>query len=140
MRYIYLFVSILVITSSCSNTDDDNQRNPFLLDINFNLQLSAIQVLDLEIPSNPIYVANGGLRGFFVINTGSGILAWEATDPNHTPNDCSTMVIDGINVVCQCEDAHSYNLFTGQANGEALEYTMLPYQVSISGSNITVFN
>jgi len=139
MRYLYLFLSILLITSSCSSTDDDNQRNPFLLDVNFTLQLSAIQVIDLEIPSNPIYVPNGGLRGFFVINTGSGIFAWEATDPNHTPNECSTMLIDGINVVCPCE-GHSYNLFTGQSNEEGLEHTLLPYQVSVTGNNITVFN
>lgn len=140
MRYLYFFFSILVITSSCSDGDDDNQRNPFLLDINFSIQLSAIQVLDLEIPSNPIYVANGGLRGVFVINTGSGILAWEASDPNRVPNDCSTMVIDGIEVVSQCEDENRYNLFTGQSSGVVLEHTLLPYQVSVTGGNITVFN
>lgn len=139
MRYLLFLVGFLIVTSSCSNTDDDNQRNPYLLDVNFSTQLGPIAVLDLEIPSNPVYVSNGGLRGFFVINTGSGIVAWEASDPNHAPNDCSQMAIDGINVVCDCED-HSYNLFTGQSNGEVLEYTLLPYRVQVSGSSITVFN
>ncbi|TVZ52820.1 hypothetical protein [Dokdonia sp. Hel_I_53] len=139
MRTFCLLTIVILLTSSCSTTDDDNQRNPFLLDINFSTQLGPIQVLDLEIPSSPIYVANGGIRGFFVINTGSGIIAWEASDPNHAPNDCSQMTIDGINVVCACEE-HNYNLFTGQSNGEVLQYTLLPYRVSISGSTITVFN
>lgn len=140
MRYIYLFTVLLFITG-CSNSDDNTQGNPNLIDVNFSQQLSAIQVLDLEIAGNSIYVANGGLKGFFVINTGSGILAWEASDPNHIPNDCSQMLPDGINVVCQCED-NTYNLFTGQAqsNDTNLEFTMQPYRVNVSGSTITVSN
>lgn len=140
MRHICALFFALVLITSCSESDDGGQRNPFLLDVNFSTQLSAIQVLDLEIPSNPIYVSNGGLRGFFVINTGSSLIAWEASDPNHAPNDCSRMVINGINVFCQCDDAHSYNLFTGQSNDEVLPYTMLNYRVNESGGTITVFN
>ncbi|WP_035335373.1 hypothetical protein [Dokdonia sp. PRO95] len=140
MRQILTFVILTTLCLSCTNSDDGNQRNPFLLDVNFSTQLSAIQVLDLEIPSNPIYVQNGGIRGLFVINTGSSIVAWEASDPNHAPNDCSLMVIDGINVKCQCDDDNSYNLFTGQSNNEVLEYTMLNYRVNASGNSITVFN
>ncbi len=98
-------------------------------------------MLDLEFPGDAIYVNNGGIRGFFVINTGSGILAWEATDPNHTPNECSTMVeVGGIEAQCQCEDANIYNLFTGQSSGEVLDFAMLPYRVDTSGGTITVSN
>ena len=140
MQHIKVLIFILLVSLSCSNNDDGNQRNPFLLDVNFSTQLSAIQVLDLEIPGNPIYVSNGGLRGFFAINTGSSIIAWEASDPNHAPNECSTMIIDGINVICTCDDENSYNLFTGQSNDEVLEYTLLNYRVNASGGSITVFN
>lgn len=140
MRYPLTLIAFLLMITSCTESDDGNQRNPFLLDINFSTQLSAIQVLDLEIPSNPIYVPNGGLRGFFVINTGSSLVAWEATDPNHEPNECSQMVIDGINVVCTCDDANTYNLFTGQSSNEVLEFTMLNYRVSSANGTVTVFN
>lgn len=140
MRHLLAFVLLIILTASCKDSDDGNQRNPFLLNINFSTQLSAIQVLDLEIPSNPVYVSNAGIRGVFVINTGSGIIAWEASDPNHEPNECSRMVVSGINVVCQCDDEHSYNLFTGQSNDEVLEYTLLNYRVNSSGGSITVFN
>jgi nitrite reductase/ring-hydroxylating ferredoxin subunit len=121
MRQILTFVILIAFCFSCTNSDDGNQRNPFLLDVNFSTQ-------------------NGGIRGLFVINTGSSIVAWEASDPNHAPNDCSLMVIDGINVKCQCDDDNSYNLFTGQSNNEVLEYTMLNYRVNASGNSITVFN
>ena len=143
MRTFLLLIVGVFFTISCENNDDDNQRNPFLIDLNFSTQLSAIQTIDLEIPGNAIYVANGGIKGFFIINAGGSFLAWEASDPNHAPNDCSRMNIqnnDGLNVVCQCEDAHSYNLFTGQANNETLEFTMLNYRVNSSGGIITVSN
>ncbi len=140
MSRFFTFVFLVIFSISCTTGDDGGQRNPFLLDANFSTQLSAIQVLDLEIPSNPIYVSNGGIRGFFVINTGSSIVAWEASDPNHTPNECSLMLIDGINVVCQCDDENSYNLFTGQSNNEVLTQTMLNYRTNSSGGSITVFN
>lgn len=134
----FLLLSLLILTGC--DSDDGNNRNPFLFDTNFNIQLSSIESLDLEIPANPIYTPLGGIRGVFVINTGSGLRAWEASDPNHAPNECSTMLIDGISVQCQCDDANSYNLFTGQAEGEVLEFTMLSYRVSNNGGNITVSN
>lgn len=143
MRNFFLALIILSLLSGCDNNDDDNQRNPFLIDLNFTTTLSAIQMIDLEIPGNAIYTPTGGIRGLYVINTGSGILAWEASDPNHAPNECSQMVLpsDGaIDVVCQCEDAHSYNLFTGQANNEVLEFAMLNYRVNDNGGTITVSN
>lgn len=139
MRYLLSLITILILATGC-DSDDNNNRNPFLFDANFNIQLSTIESLDLEIPANPIYTQLGGIRGVFVINTGSGLLAWEASDPNHTPNECSTMLIDGISVECQCDDAHRYNLFTGQAEGEALEFTMLSYRVNNNGGIITVSN
>ena len=131
---------LIVLFMTCCESDDRNNRNPFLIDANFNIQLSGIETLDLEIPGNSIYTPIGGIRGVFVINTGSGLFAWEASDPNHSPNECSTMVIDGISVQCQCSDEHRYNLFTGQAEDEVLEFTMLPYRVSNNGGSITVSN
>lgn len=141
MRYFVLLFIVLLLATACES-DDGNNRNPFLFDANFNIQLSAIESLELEIPSNPIYTPLGGIRGVFVINTGNSLIAWEASDPNHAPNECSTMLIQDniISVQCQCDDAHSYNLFTGQAEGEVLEFTMLPYQVNNNGGVITVFN
>lgn len=140
MRTILLLLISFVFLTACESNDDGNNRNPFLFDANFNIQLSTIESLDLEIPANAIYTNNGGIRGVIVINTGSGLLAWEASDPNHAPNECSTMIIDGLSAQCQCEDAHSYNLFTGQAEGEVLQYTMLSYRVTNNGGIITVSN
>jgi len=141
MRIASFLLLALMIFTGCQGDDDGNNRNPFLIDANFSIQLSSIESLDLDIPANPIYTPLGGIRGVFVINTGSGLLAWEASDPNRVPNDCSTMVIaDGIFAQSQCDDANRYNLFTGQADGQTLEFTMLPYRVTENGGIITVSN
>lgn len=139
MRNTLLLSLLLIVLSGCSS-DDRRNSNPFIIDINFSVQLGGVDVLDLEIPSNPVYVPNGGVRGVFVINTGSGLRAWEAADPNRAPNECSTMVIDGIEVVSQCEDANRYNLFTGQASGQVLDFAMVPYRVERNGNGIIVSN
>ncbi|MFC4635284.1 hypothetical protein ACFO3O_15345 [Dokdonia ponticola] len=140
MRTTLLFSVIILLLFGCSSDDNRRSNNPFIVDIGFSIQLGNINALDLQIPSNPVYVPNGGVRGIFVINTGSGLRAWEASDPNHSPNECSTMVINGIEVTCQCEDAHTYNLFTGQAAGEVLDYAMVPYRVEQNGDVIIVSN
>ena len=139
MRIAAFLLLALLFLSGCES-DNFSNRNPFLFDTNFNIQLSSIQALDLEFPANAIFTSNGGIRGVFVINTGSGLRAWEASDPNHAPNQCSTMQINGISVSCQCDDANTYNLFTGQSSGEALPFTMLPYRVSNDGGIIRVSN
>jgi nitrite reductase/ring-hydroxylating ferredoxin subunit len=140
MRTTLLFSFIILMLSGCSSDDNRRSNNPFVVNIGFSIQLGSIAALDLQIPNNPVYVPNGGVRGIFVINNGSSLLAWEATDPNHSPNECSTMVLNGLEVVCQCDDAHTYNLFTGQASGEVLDYTMVPYRVEQSGDVIVVSN
>lgn len=126
---------------SCSNDDDTRTRNPFLLDIGFTLTLNTNlpQYSTLQFPGNAIYIVNAGNRGVFVVNTGTGIRAWEASDPNHTPNECSTMDLNGIEVTCACENT-TYNLYTGTAVGENKDYPLLEYRASQNGNEIIVSN
>ena len=140
MRTTLLFCFVVLLFLGCSSDDNRRSNNPFVVDIAFSIQLGNIDALDLQIPSNPVYVPNGGVRGVFVINTGSGLRAWEATDPNRVPNECYTMIIDGIEVVSQCDDANRYNLFTGQAVGQVLDFAMIPYRVEQNGDVIIVSN
>ncbi len=140
MRTTLLFSFIVLLLVGCSSDDNRRSSNPFIVDIGFSIQLGNIAALDLQIPNNAVYVPNGGVRGIFVINNGSSLLAWEASDPNHSPNECSTMILNGLEVVCQCDDAHTYNLFTGQASGENLDFTMVPYRVEQNGDVIIVSN
>lgn len=135
----------LVFLISCSS-DDDRQRNPNLLDINFQftLDLSLPQYSQLNFASNPVYVngLNYGNGGIIITNTGSGsFVAYDAADPNHPPSACSALSIDGIEGVCGCDDGNVYNLFTGLPVTKGLEYPLLVYRVVDNGDGtITVSN
>ncbi|MEM7484760.1 MAG: hypothetical protein AAF348_06085 [Bacteroidota bacterium] len=145
MRYFRGFV-LLIFLISCNS--DSTNRNPFLQEVNFRFELNLNLPLynDLNNIGNPVYVGNSGVgtRGAFVIKSGlDTYVAFEASCPNHTPNNCSTMTIDGQNVVCSCED-FTYNLFTGQQLDRPDDgnryYDLLFYRATQSGNIVTISN
>lgn len=140
MRTVFLTFVCFCFLISCNSDDSVQNRNPNLLDVNFSITLSTIQTLDLQFPANAIFVPQGGLRGVFVINTGSGIFAWEAADPNVPLSECSRMTLDGIEALSNCEEGRRYNLITGQSLEEVLPFPLLSYRVNQNGDVITVSN
>tara|TARA_R100000935_G_scaffold49214_1_gene74379 strand:+ start:28935 stop:29237 length:303 start_codon:yes stop_codon:yes gene_type:complete len=93
-----------------------------------------------------VYVENAavGTRGAFVINTGfDSFMAWEASCPNHAPNDCSTMTLKGQTVTCSCE-GYEYNLFTGQLLNRPEDgktyHDLLFYRATYSGNSVIISN
>ncbi|RDY59537.1 hypothetical protein [Flagellimonas nanhaiensis] len=147
MRHLGGFI-LLVFLISCNS--DSTNRNPYLQEVSFrfDVNLSLPLYSGLNNIGNPVYIgANGlGTRGAFVMRaglSGSQFVAFEASCPNHTPNSCSTMTIDGQNVVCGCE-GFTYNLFTGQQldrpdDGKRY-YDLLFYRATESGNVVTISN
>ncbi|MGX1928433.1 hypothetical protein [Flagellimonas sp. 2504JD4-2] len=141
--YILLFFLL-----ACSS--DSTNRNPFLQEVNFRFEVNLNLPLynNLNNIGNPVYIGNTGVgtRGVFVMRaglSGAQYVAWEASCPNHAPNSCSTMTIDGQNAVCPCED-YTYSLFTGQQldrpNDGNRYYDLLFYRATQSGNTVTIFN
>lgn len=141
MKKIIFFVLTLLLLGACSSDDTVRFRNPYILNIDFAISLNTNlpQYSILQFPGNAAYIPNVGNRGVFVINTGTGIRAWEATDPNHEIRECSTMELNGIEVTCPCEGT-TYNLYTGLAKGEDKEYPLLEYRTSKNGNLISINN
>ncbi|MBC9797567.1 hypothetical protein [Sinomicrobium weinanense] len=146
-KTIYTAIAITVFfLSSCS--DDKGERNPYLLEaqFSFDINLNLPKYNGLTIPGNAVYIDDPtvGIRGILVINAGGSFYAWEASCPNHAPNDCSTMEIEGgTNCRCNCED-YEYSLFNGQMlnrpDTEERTYDLLFYQTQKSGSTLRVYN
>lgn len=145
MRHFWGFV-LLIFLISCSS--DSTNRNPYLQEVNFRFDLNLNLPLysGLNTIGNPVYVGNAGVgtRGAFVIKSSlDTFYAFEASCPNHTPNSCSTMTIDGQNVVCSCEN-YTYSLFTGQQldrpNDGNRYYDLLFYRATQSGNIVTISN
>ena len=137
---LILFVAALI---SCQS-DDDIRRNPFLVDISFQVVLNTDlpQNSDLNFDSNSIIVPNQGLRGIVIYRVNqSQYFAYELSDPNHSPNDCSMMTVEGITATCGCpDDSNSYNIVTGAHDTDPEKFPMKPYRVSRSGNNVIVSN
>lgn len=137
--YLLLFFIIL----SCSGNSVDNKNCRFLLNVgvNVSVNMSLPQYSQLQFISNSVYVANAGNAGIIVTNTGSGYLAWDASDPNHTPSSCSTLTVSGLNATCGCVDENTYSLVTGQAIGNGdLQCPLKNYRVEQSGNVLLIYN
>lgn len=136
------FILLTLLIFACN--DDDSPRNcNFLLDVGVNasINLNLPEYSQLQFTSNSIYVANQGNAGLIVTNVGAGnFRAWDAADPNHVPNRCSLLEIQGAEAKCGCPDENIYSLFTGQKLGEPLPCGLLEYRTTISGNTIVVTN
>lgn len=137
MKHLFSRLLICFILFSCSK-NEANDNCSFLINagVDFTVNLNLPQFNDLQFPSNSVYVTNQGNGGVIVTNTGSGIVAWDATDPNHGFSNCSIMtIVGGINATCNCSDENEYSLITGQSLGDPLPCTLKPYRVQSTGNN-----
>lgn len=141
-------LGLLIVTIFMSCDQNGTNRNPYLQEINFRFPLNLNLPLysPLTNTGNAIYVGNPGVgtRGAFVINTGfNSFMAWEASCPNHAPNNCSTMTFKGQTATCPCE-GYSYNLFTGQLMNRPDDgkryHDLLFYQTTFSGNTVIISN
>lgn len=138
---LLLFVLVLL---SCNSDDNVNRDNPFLIDplVNIQLDLSLPQFNLLNFPGNSVIINTQGIRGIVVYNIdNSQYVALELTDPNHAPNDCSRMEVEGIEATCPCtNDDNKYNIITGQHATQPNLFPMQRYQATRNGNTISITN
>lgn len=132
---------IIPLTFSCEKDEVSSQcRYLANIGVNYEVNLNLPQYNQLNFISNSVYIPNIGNGGIIVTNSGTGYLAWDASDPNRIPTSCSTMTINGLECVSNCPDENSYSLITGQSLGIALECGLKAYRVEINGSNLFISN
>ncbi|QTY28348.1 hypothetical protein IGB25_08670 [Flavobacterium sp. CS20] len=139
-------LSIFITCVGLQACSDDNarQNNPNLLNVQFDiiLNLTLPQFSPLNFTGNAVYVGGQGIGndGIIVVNTGSGFLAWDASDPNEIPSNCTRLQIDGLSAVSTCQNPNSYSLITGQPLDDGLSFALMNYQLNANGDSIRVFN
>lgn len=140
MKKLFLLSVLSILCVNCSKDDWDN-RNPYLPDLAVNIPINTNlpSYNKLQYPGNAVYIGGYAINGVLVINTGTGIRAFEATCANHAVSTCSKLVLKGVEATCGCEDELVYNLFIGLANSKA-EYPLKEYRVSQNGNMLTVYN
>lgn len=135
---------LFLLLASCSR--DALERNPYLPDVRFSIpiNLSLPQYDNLRFTGGSILLPNYGHKGVIVFNlNGNSYLAWEASCPNHLPNDCSQTQIVGVLAQCNCEN-YQYSLATGQllnpSEEEDTPYSLVMYQAILRGNTLELSN
>jgi nitrite reductase/ring-hydroxylating ferredoxin subunit len=139
---LYICIAILFGITSCSKKSSNNNCN-FLLNVavNTSINLNLPQYNPLQFVSQAVYVPNVGNKGIIVMNSGTGYVAWDASDPSHVPNSCSRLDIVGAEGVCGCDEGNTYSLFTGQPLGESnVPCGLKFYPVEQSGNMLFISN
>jgi hypothetical protein len=142
---IFSIVLISVLVFSCKGDDDVTGNNPNLINplVNITLNLSLPEYDALKFPGGSVLLnPPQGIKGVVVYNiNNTEYSAFELSDPNHTPNSCSRMAIDGILAACPCtSDDNEYNIVTGQHMGDQSLFPMLRYRAVRAGNVVTVSN
>lgn len=144
LRVLSFFLVLFLF--SCDNSR--GERNPFLQEIGFRFDMNLNLPLYSPLTNlgSAVYIDNPsvGIRGAFVIKSNfDQYRAFEASCPNHIPNDCSTMTLNGQTVTCSCEE-YEYSLFTGQLLNRPDDgnryYDLLEYQATQNGTIVVVTN
>ena len=142
MKRISVLFPLFFIFLSCSS-DDEIRRNPYLPHLNFSVQmdLTLPEYNQLNFPGNKFVTRNYGINGIVVFNLNNDqYLAYELTDPNHVPRPCSSLVVNGTEATCSCEDGNRYTVITGEQIAGNGEYSLMPYRVVRSGNVLQISN
>ncbi|MGM0932024.1 MAG: hypothetical protein ACQEWD_01120 [Bacteroidota bacterium] len=143
MKKIIFGLIISVFLVGCSTDDNNRLNNPNLPDLNFRIQLNLDlpEYNNLQYPGNSYSTYSNGIKGIVVYNiNNSQYTAFELSDPNHPPNNCSAMQVTGITAKCQCDDGNEYNIVTGELTAGEGQYTLKPYRIERRGNAIEVYN
>ncbi len=139
----FLFTLMALSLIACAD-DDVRQNNPNLFDVQFSIELNLNfpQYSPLNFTGNAIYVGGPdiGNDGIIVANTGSGFVAWDASDPNRIPSNCSRLQPNFPTATSSCDPPYTYSLVTGQPLEDGLEFPLLNYRVEEANGSVFVSN
>lgn len=140
MKIKFLFISLLLICISCSDDDQRNQ-NPFINPIGFNysVNLNLPQFNSLNFPGNSEVITNIGIKGVIIYNVNDTLFtAFELSDPNIAPSDCSALKINGIRAESNCGNDNAYDIITGQLIEGEGEYPLFAYRITKNGTTLNI--
>ncbi len=142
MKRILMLLSLSITILGCSS-DDEIRQNPYLPHLHFSVQfdLSLPEYNQLNFPGNKFITRNYGINGIVIYNLNNDqYFAYELTDPNHIPQACSALTVNGTAAACTCGDGNVYNIITGEQTAGTGEYMLQPYRVEKRGNVIQISN
>lgn len=145
IKNTFILILFGLFVFSCSKNDDKLVRNPFLPNpvVNLKLNLNLPEYNPLRFPGNYV-ITSQGVKGIVVYCASESMyLAFDLSDPNHTPNECSRMEVNGIIATCPCTtDDNEYNIVNlgKHTKDPDTKYSMQQYRAERNGNNILISN
>ena len=142
MRKIFLYLLLSLPFLGCSG-DDEIRQNPYLQDISFTARfdLNLPEYNSLNFPGNHFVTTKYGIKGIVIYNLNNSLyLAFELSDPNHIPQNCSFLSVNSHKASCNCDDGNVYDIITGQLIAGEGQYSLKPYRAILRGSILEVSN
>ena len=144
MKKILVFILISTLIFSCSS-DDSRTDNPNLpsVPVNFTINLNLPQFNELNFPGNGLVITTDGvgIRGIIVYNINDALYsAFELSDPNIPPSDCSALNVSGITAESNCGNENVYNIVTGQQLEGEGGFPLLRYNIVRDGNTLFISN
>jgi hypothetical protein len=144
MKKFALIFSVFLVLFSCKSDDDNQNDNPFLFNpiVSLNLNLNLPQFNELRFPGSSVVINTQGVKGIVVYCINENFYtASDLSDPNHIPNDCSRMDLEGILLSCPCpEDTNVYDVVTGKHQANNSLYPLQQYRAERTGDDLRIFN
>ena len=131
-------ITLLLLLFSCGSSDDGNTLLPNVpVNVTLNLNLPVNQ--NLLINNGSRFVPGHGIKGIIVFRLSeTNFFAWEAACPHITPNNCSTMVINGVKMVCNCDDSEFSILDGSPLSGTP--FSARQYRAVKTGNSVMITN
>jgi len=144
MKKKIIFLLLFIIVLACKSDDEQINDNPnlFIPVVNLNLNLNLPEYNPLKFPGSSLIINSQGVKGIVIYNVNNDLYtAFDLSDPNHLPSQCSKMTIEGIIATCPCtNDTNSYNIVTGLHADDETKYPMQQYRAERNGDNVRVYN
>lgn len=143
LRYSISIILIAIGFTACSGDDGPRNENPNLpnIGVNLTLDLNLPEYNQLNFPGNTFTTNLQGIRGIVIFNIdNSQYTAFELSDPNHPPSDCSRAQVEGLTATCSCSDGNAYSIVTGQVTAGEGQYPLKPYRITRSGDQLIITN
>ncbi len=137
----HIAVALLIFLTLMNCTDSENDNNPYLREVAVNITVYLNNPSNNNLLFAGGYVEiSGGIKGIVVYRSANDVFyAFDLACPNSPPGDCSKMTVDGLNMICSCDDT-KYALPLGGAPQNGGKYGAKEYKVINNGQSLLITN